>query len=187
MRAVRSQAEDGMTDETKVASEAEVREAVLEAVHAARYTQHGRNPEPMRVSDIAYCTALADAALTAARAMGVLMPEEAAKLRAERDHARWAFDNVLAGAPDPFAERDTLAARVNVLEEAILWADGLNGGFLLRGDGEGPYYWRRELMERAAIGPGHPRYDAAYLGPCLTPAEITALALPTPPDGGPHE
>lgn len=35
--------------------------------------------------------------------------------------------------------------------EAIHWALGVNGEFRTRGEDEGPYYWRNELLERSGI------------------------------------
>ena len=87
-----------MTDETKPASEAEV----VEAMHV-RYGITGYMRE----------------ALTAARALGALMPDEAAALRAERDKA-WKTERAATNAADEYeAQRDALAARLRMVEEAL--------------------------------------------------------------------
>lgn len=44
-----------------------------------------------------------------------------------------------------------LAAENARLREAILWACGVRGEFPIRQDGQGAYYWRRELRMRAGI------------------------------------
>jgi hypothetical protein len=43
--------------------------AVMNAIHDARFTQHGREPQPMDESDRRYCTALTNAALRAIPAL----------------------------------------------------------------------------------------------------------------------
>ena len=61
----------------------------------------------------------AEAMLTAARALGVLMPEEAAGLREERDKA-WKTERAATNAADEYeAERDALADRLARAEEAL--------------------------------------------------------------------
>jgi hypothetical protein len=42
-------------------------------------------------------------------------------------------------------------ARVAELEAAILWADGQGDDFPERQPGQGAYWWRRELMQRAGM------------------------------------
>jgi hypothetical protein len=56
------------------------------------------------------------------------------------------------------SERDYLQARAEQAEaenkrlrKAILWADGQVDDFRARREGEGAYWWRRELMERAGL------------------------------------
>jgi hypothetical protein len=47
---------------------------------------------------------------------------------------------------------DGLIERIARLEDAILWADGQRDDFRERGPKEGAYWWRKELMVRAALG-----------------------------------
>jgi hypothetical protein len=44
-----------------------------------------------------------------------------------------------------------LQSEVERLKGVILWADGQNGEWPERKPGEGAYYWRKELMRRAAL------------------------------------
>lgn len=48
-------------------------------------------------------------------------------------------------------KRETKKARAEAerFRQAILWADGLNGKFRPQEEGEGRYWWRTELMDRA--------------------------------------
>lgn len=48
------------------------------------------------------------------------------------------------------ADNEQLRERVGELEAAIVWALGYTD-FRARKDGEGSYYWRKELSERAGI------------------------------------
>lgn len=48
-------------------------------------------------------------------------------------------------------EIDRLRAENERLREAIFWACGVNGTFRLREDGEGQFWWRKELRELAGI------------------------------------
>ena len=44
------------------------------------------------------------------------------------------------------AEREQEVER---LREAVYWALGMRGAFRLRADGEGAFWWRKELRRRA--------------------------------------
>ena len=48
-------------------------------------------------------------------------------------------------------ERDELRAEIERLREAIFWACGMSGSFPSRRDGQGQFWWRRGLRERAGI------------------------------------
>ena len=48
-------------------------------------------------------------------------------------------------------ERDAALARVETLLDALNWAMGANGTFPFREEGQGAYWWRTELRERAGL------------------------------------
>lgn len=50
----------------------------------------------------------------------------------------------------------SLAAERDAMREAILWADGERGEFPPREEGDPPYWWRKELRRRAALGENQP-------------------------------
>ena len=91
-----------MTDETKPASVADVVEAMCSAVFFKPIVAAGR----LTMID----------ALTAARSLGVLMPEEAAGLRKDRDDA---IEVAHAATLTRNAGRAHIAARLKVAEEAL--------------------------------------------------------------------
>lgn len=51
---------------------------------------------------------------------------------------------------------DNLEAENKRLREAIRWALGENGDFRYREEGEGQFWWRKELRERAGLNPAPP-------------------------------
>jgi hypothetical protein len=44
-----------------------------------------------------------------------------------------------------------MSLRLEQMREAILWANGERDDFPARKDGQGPYWWRKELMRRSAL------------------------------------
>lgn len=50
-----------------------------------------------------------------------------------------------------YQENRALEEEIERLREAIFWACGVNGTFRLREDGEGQFWWRKELRELAGI------------------------------------
>lgn len=70
--------------------------------------------------------------------------EDCARILGERDDAR--SDEAAQANRAEAAE-----AQVERLKGVILWADGQNGEWPERKPGEGAYYWRKELMRRAAL------------------------------------
>ena len=84
--------------------------------------------------------------------------ERIKRLERERDEAETALSkNIMAikALERELAEKDKrieeLERECERLRETIFWACGVNGTFRLRADGEGLYWWRRELRERAGI------------------------------------
>jgi hypothetical protein len=71
---------------------------------------------------------------------------DAVDLRA--GHAHSPADADFIAAANPLAVL-ALLARVAALEEALRWANGEIGEWRDRQPGEGAFYWRREMMERA--------------------------------------
>jgi hypothetical protein len=65
------------------------------------------------------------------------------------------YKEALAGAIDAsnvYFGILALKGRIALLESAVAWALGENGEFRERREGEGAYWWRKELRERASIG-----------------------------------
>ena len=94
-----------MTDETKPASDADVVEAMCSAVFFKPIVAAGR----LTMID----------ALTAARSLGVLMPEEAAGLRGDCAFLDQQWIGAEHRALSMMAQRDALAARLARAEEAL--------------------------------------------------------------------
>ena len=90
-------------------------------------------------------------ALTAARALGVLMPDEAAGLRKERDIQAEAASICRAYEKAALRERDALAARLKVAEDA------LRDAFTMRVTCHPEW----EAIARAALTPPPEAKDAA--------------------------
>ena len=148
-----------MTDETKPASEAEVKEAMY-----ALWPTIGQAFTPKET---------VWSMLTAARALGVLMPDDAARLR--EDLARQCAQTIDAAraAGIERTERDALAARLKVAEEALGKLIALAESDAVQIDGEWGNCRTLEQMEaegalpseiiaaRAALTPPPEAKDAA--------------------------
>lgn len=110
----------------------------------------------------------------AAKDHEMVYPVDASALLAELDETRRERDDlsdeiatVLRDCDSmglmPFTFRSdritTLVLRLteerNRYRDAILWADGQGDDFRPRPEGKGPYWWRRELMERAGLARSH--------------------------------
>ncbi len=98
---------------TKPASKAEVVVAMMGAVLKVRAIAGRKGDLPPLDIDTA------TEALTAARSLGCLMPEEAAALRDEVDEARGDKNYYQGLYRSALTERDTLAARLKAAEDAL--------------------------------------------------------------------
>lgn len=112
----------------------------------------------------------------------MLSKEEAAKLVEAYRSAYWDYyynGNDLSRDRLDGAIGQLLAALMqgpcNKLQDAITWALGAGDDFRPRRDGDGPYWWRKELAERAgakwdgekyvfdgSIEPNHPKGPGVY-------------------------
>lgn len=101
-----------------------------EAEHRDRLADLIRRARPYLV-----CPEELDAEVDEAIATATTSPTVIEALCAAKDHAQIA----------------ALEAEVARLRDAILWACGVRGEFPIRREGQGAYYWRKELRERAGI------------------------------------
>lgn len=69
--------------------------------------------------------------------------------------------------------------RIRELEDAINWAAGCNGSFRMRGKGDGSYWWRQELTNRAGMIYNGFKYE--YIG------NFPTHLPPQPQPGAEHE
>lgn len=98
-----------------------------------------------------------------------------AAMQGERDRWEQTAHEYNDAYAEQLAEVKRLTEEKEGLEKALNWALGVAGDFRLREDGEGAYWWRKELAERAGLS--YDREAGRYI---VTPAGRLSLSQGEP-------